>query len=106
MVDSVHKPCRLKRDGAEWNRDPSAYQPNALPLGQTDPPVEGYLTDRFYMAVFSEREGEREREAETCRPVVLYNVTVLLYDNNDVQVKNQRIGFVALVLNNVRVTSV
>ena len=36
--DSVHKPQRFEeREGsrAESNRGPSAYQPNALPLGQT-----------------------------------------------------------------------
>ena len=36
--DSVHKPQPFRRERkaeAESNRGPSAYQPNALPLGQT-----------------------------------------------------------------------
>ena len=36
--DSVHKPqpfCRKRIAEAVSNRGPSAYQPNALPLGQT-----------------------------------------------------------------------
>ena len=42
MMDSVHKPqpfWRKRRAKAVSNRGPSAYQPNALPLGQT-----GFLT--------------------------------------------------------------
>ena len=38
--DSVHKPppfWRERRAEAVSNRGPSSYQPNALPLGQTDP---------------------------------------------------------------------
>ena len=33
--DSVHKPQREMRAEMVSNRGPSAYQPNALPLGQT-----------------------------------------------------------------------
>ena len=30
-------------------RGPSAYQPNALPLGQTDSPLAAVATDKSYM---------------------------------------------------------
>ena len=38
--DSVHRPQLLKRKESRsgFNRDPSAYQPDALPLGQTGSP--------------------------------------------------------------------
>ena len=55
--DSVHKPRLLKRKRraeAVSNRGPSAYQPNALPLGQTGSP--GYLLRPWtYIQVHGQR---------------------------------------------------
>ena len=34
-VSTDHNFSRERRAEADWNRGPSAYQPNALPLGQT-----------------------------------------------------------------------
>ena len=51
--DSVHKPQpfrRKRRAEAVSNRGPSAYQPNALPLGQTGSRI--YVTGNKNMIVY------------------------------------------------------
>ena len=49
--DSVHKPQPFRRERraeAVSNRGPSAYQPNALPLGQTGSPLSVHLSTIIY----------------------------------------------------------
>ena len=41
-VSTNHNFSRERRVKADSNRGPSAYQPNALPLGQTGPPLDIY----------------------------------------------------------------
>ena len=60
-MDKVTRGCpqtttflKRKRAEAVSNRGPSAYQPNALPLGQTGSHV--VVVDRFYITLFSALE--------------------------------------------------
>ena len=46
------------RAEAEWSRGPSAYQPNALPLGQTDSSMDSRNVD---VLTAGENEGEAGR---------------------------------------------
>ena len=48
------------RAEAEWSRGPSAYQPNALPLGQTD----SSMDSRNVEVLTAERMGGGEAEME------------------------------------------
>ena len=59
--DSVHNFLRERRAETDWNRGPSAYQPNALPLGQTGSPV--WCSARFFFLVFSTGCQDRAKVA-------------------------------------------
>ena len=57
--DSVHKPqpfWRERRAEAVSNRGPSAYQPNALPLGQTGSPG----NNKNMVCFYHQKEGRRK----------------------------------------------
>ena len=58
--DSVHKPEFLKRMGSRSgsNRDPSAYQPSALPLGHTGSPTRKLWALRPQKPLRLIRDGE------------------------------------------------
>ena len=76
--DSVHKPQpfqRERRAEAVSNRGPSAYQPNALPLGQTGSQREDALLVEFMYLVFTRMPGESYRRL--LRSLLLYLCYVL-----------------------------
>ena len=76
-VSTDHNIWRERRAEADSNRGPSAYQPNALPLGQTGSPILVGIFDRFYNStILRSRADSRHYAFVTCDPKW---VTVALY---------------------------
>ena len=64
-VSTDHNFRRERRAEADSNRGPSAYQPNALPLGQTGSQVYGLIRRTFVQSAqnLTPEKSQGEREA-------------------------------------------
>ena len=63
-VSTDHNFLRERRTEADSNRSPSAYQPNALPLGQTGSPLRMYQSINILFYVCSHRGDIRQKQTK------------------------------------------